>query len=231
MRNRKHKNRGGSMVEFCLLCPVWVTLLLGTLWFGSAMIRSLMVQQAARDLASMYCRAVDFSADGAGTAQDNILPKLIHELGTISNKDGTGVVIFSQLTYVGADQCQLAGAPTYYTTATGKPTSKCANWKQFVFTQRYIVGQQTSGQKGYRTSNFGAPDTADCDKTNQYKIPITKYVSNTNDAASWFTLIPNPDDHPGGYKSGQPIYIVEVFFAGTAQAGYGNGGAYAYAIF
>jgi hypothetical protein len=99
-----------------------------------------------------------------------------------------------------------------------------------VFTQRYIVGQQTSGQKGYRLSNFGAPTSTDPDSTNQYKIPITKYVSNASDQVA-FTLIPNPITTPGGYQSGQPIYIVEVFFGGTSQAGYGGGGAYAYAIF
>ena len=219
------------MVEFALLCPVWLTLLLGTMWYGTAMIRGLVVTQTARDLASMYCRAVDFSATDSSSAQVNILPKLVHELGTITTTGGTGVAIFSQLTFVGDDVCQLAGSPTYYNTATKTHTAACSNWNHFVFTQRYIVGQQTSGQRGYRTSNFGHPDTTDCDSTNQYNILITDYVSAVADRADLFTLIPNPITTPGGYKSGQPIYVVEVFFAGTSQAGYGGGGAYAYAIF
>jgi hypothetical protein len=232
MRNRKRMNRGGAMLEFALLCPIWLSLLLGTLWYGTAMVRGLMVTQTARDLASMYCRSVDFSATGTGTAQTNILPKLVRELGTIS-ATGTGVIVFSRLTYVGADQCQLAGSPTYWNSASSTPVvtaTGCHNYQHFVFTQRYIVGK-----KGLRNSSgdssFGAPLDADLDSTKQYAIPITTYVKNDGDRADKFTLLPSPDVESGGYSSGQPVYAVEVFFAGTSQANYGGGGAYAYAIF
>ena len=230
MRHRKRKNRGGAMVEFALLCPVWLTLLLGTMWYGTAMIRGLIVTQTARDLASMYCRAVDFSATDANSAQVNILPKLVHELGTISTTGGTGVTIFSQFTFVGDNVCQLASG-IYWDNVNHVHTASCTNWNHFVFTQRYIVGQQTSGQIGYHTSSFGAPTSTDPDSTNEYKIPITKYVSNASDQANSFTLIPNPITTPGGYSAGQPIYVVEVYFSGTSSPGYGGGGAYAYAIF
>ena len=212
------------MVEFALLCPVWLTLLLGTMWYGTAMIRGLMVTQTARDLASMYCRAVDFSDTGASSAQVKILPKLVHELGTITTTGGTGVTIFSQLTYVGADICKMAGVPTYSDGTT--PTGNCKNWKKFVFTQRYTVGKA-----GLRASSLGDPASGDPDSTKQYKIPLTTYVSNPADALTNFNLLPNPDDHPGGYKSGQPVYVVEVFFPGTSSKGYGGGNSYAYAIF
>jgi Flp pilus assembly protein TadG len=225
MRHRKRKNRGGAMVEFALLCPVWLTLLLGTMWYGTAMIRGLMVTQTARDLASMYCRAVDFSATDANSAQVNILPKLVRELGTITTTGGTGVAIFSQLTYVGADICKMAGVPTYSDGVT--PTGNCKNWQKFVFTQRYTVGTAS-----LLASILGNPASGDPDSTKQYKIPLTTYVSNAADALSTnFNLLPNPDTHPGGYKSGQPVYVVEVFFPGTSSPGYGGGHAYAYAIF
>ena len=218
------------MVEFALLCPVWVTLLLGTLWYGTAMIRGLQVTQMARDFASMYSRSVDFSTAGTVTnpsAQDNLLPKITRELGSLTATAGPGVAIFSAITYVGADQCQLAGG-IYWDSGGNVPTANCTNYitKSFVFTQRYTVGT-----KGLRSSNFGAPDTNDPDSTKQYRIPIAKYVSNANDVVKGFKLIPSPDVDPGGYKSGQPIYVVEVYYGGTSQPGYGAGGAYAYAIF
>ena len=224
MRDRKRTNRGGSMLEFTLLTPVWLSLLLGTMWIGSAMVRGLQVTQVSRDLASMYCRAVDFSATGAGTAQNDILPKLTQELGAVTST-GTGVVIFSTLTYVGASVCQAAGS-TYYDSVSNTPKAACTNWKKFVYTQRYTVGNTS-----LRESNFGAPDAADVVSTNQYKITPANYVAHDADKVPGFNLLPSPDTDPGGYQSGQPVYLVEVFFSGTGQVGYTAGGSYAYAIF
>jgi Flp pilus assembly protein TadG len=217
MRNRRRKNRGGSMLEFALLTPVWMTLLLGTLWYGTAMIRALQVTQLARDFASMYSRSTDFSTSGGTgdpTAQDQILPKITRELGSLTGTTGNGVVIFSAITYVGLDVCALAA------------TTVCTNYQSFVFTQRYTVGTAN-----LRTSNFGHPDTGDVDSTKQYAIPVSKYIHNPADVVQGFNLIPSPDVNPGGYKSGQPIYIVEVFYHNPTQLGWGVTGNYAYAIF
>jgi hypothetical protein len=181
------------------------------------MIRGLQVTQLARDFASMYSRGTDFStAGGTGdpTAQDQILPKITRELGSLTATTGPGVVIFSAITYVGTDVCALAA------------TTGCTNYKSFVFTQRYTVGTAS-----LRTSNFGNPATGDVDSTNQYTIPTAKYIHDAGDVVQGFKLIASPDVDPGGYKSGQPIYVVEVYYGGTSQSGWGGGGAYAYAIF
>ena len=224
MTNRKQTIRGGAMLEFTLLIPVWVPLLLGTLWIGSSMIRGLQVTQVARDAASMFCRGVDFST-GVGTDSNSILTRVTQELGTVTSS-GTGVVIFSTLTYVGNSVCAIAG-PTYHDSGTPpQHTTACTNYGKFVFTQRYIVGNTT-----LRSSSVGAPASADLDSTKQYTIPITKYVVNAADVAT-FNLLPIPlETGTDGYQSGQPIYLVEVFFSGTGQAGYTPGGSYAYAIF
>ena len=225
MRDRKRINRGSAMLEFTLLIPVWLPLLLGTMWIGSAMVRGLQVTQVARDLASMFCRAVDFSATGAGTAQNDILPKLTQELGTVTSM-GTGVVIFSTLTYVGDSVCVLAGSAYHDSSTPPRHTSACTNYGKFVFTQRYTVGNSS-----LRTSSFGAPASADRDSTNQYTISIVNYVTHTADVAT-FNLLPNPlEDGTDGCHSGQPVYLVEVLFSGTGQVGYTQGGSYAYAIF
>lgn len=226
MRERKRMNRGGAMLEFTLLVPVWLPLLLGTMWIGSAMIRQLQVQQTARDLASMFCRGVDFSATGAATAQNDILPKLIQELGTITTTGGTGVVIFSQMTYVGDSVCRSGGSTYWDAVTSTRNDPPCNNWGSFVFTQRYTVGDAA-----LHASNFGAPNDSDRDATKQYTIPFKKYVENSENEVPGFKLLPDPVTVPGGYQSGQPVYLVEVFFSGSGQAGYTQGGAYAYAIF
>ena len=218
------------MVEFALLTPIWISLLLGTMWLGTAMVRELQVQQAARDLASMFCRAVDFST-GSGTSGNEILTDITQQLGTVTST-GTGVVIFSTLTYVGNSVCALAGS-SYGTAGNGTPsntgthTSSCTNYGKFVFTQRY-----TQGNTNLRSSGFGSPLSADLDSSNMYKIDsVVTYVTHAGDVST-FNLLPAPkEDGTDGYQSGQPIYLVEVFFSGGGQVGYNIGGTYAYAVF
>ncbi len=174
----------------------------------------------------MFCRGIDFSGTNpADTSRVDILPKLTQELGTITTS-GTGVIIFSTLTYVGDSVCAMAGAAYHDTATPPHHTAACTNYGQFVFTQRYAVGNS-----GLRSSNFGAPDTADLNSAKQYTIDIVKYVTHST-AVSTFNLLPVPlEDGTDGYQSGQPIYVVEAFFSGTGQVGYTQGGSYAYAIF
>jgi hypothetical protein len=213
------------MLELTMLTPVWLALILGTLWYGSAMVQGLQVTQIARDAASMFCRGVDFST-GSGTSSNQILTMVSQELGTLSST-GNGVIIFSTLTYVGNSVCAAAG-PTYHDSSTPpQHTAACTNYGKFVFTQRYTVGNSS-----LRSSNYGSPASGDVDSTKQYKIPITKYVTNGADVTGNFNLLPTPlEDGTDGYQSGQPIYLVEVFYSGKGQAGYNQGGTYAYTLY
>ena len=188
------------------------------------MIRGLQVTQVARDAASMFSRGVDFST-GAGSDSNNILAKVTQELGTVT-ATGTGVVIFSTVTYVGNSVCALAGPAYHDNSVPPQHTAACTNYGKFVFTQRYTVGNTS-----LRSSNFGAPAAGDLNSVKQYSIPIVKYVTNLADVAN-FNLLPNPlEDGTDGYQSGQPVYVVEAFFSGAGQVGYTQGGSYAYAIF
>ena len=103
MRKRKRINRGAAMMEFMLLVPVWLPLILGTMWIGSAMVRGQQITQVARDLGSMYSRGVDFSSTG-GSTSSAILTEITQQVGTVA-ASGTGVVIFTSLTYVGNSVC------------------------------------------------------------------------------------------------------------------------------
>jgi Flp pilus assembly protein TadG len=231
MRNRKRTNRGGAVIEFALICPFWVALLLGTMWIGTAMVKGLQVQQAARDLASMFSRSVDFSS-ASGTSNE-MLTDITQQLGTVT-ATGNGVVIFSTLTYVGNSVCAAAGS-SYGVAGNGTPsdtgshTGSCTNYGKFVFTQQY-----TQGNTSLRGSNWGSPLAADLDSSNSYRIDsAVTYVTHSGDATNpAFTLIPSPkEDGTDGYQSGQPVSVVEVFFNTGAKAGYITGANYAYAIF
>jgi Flp pilus assembly protein TadG len=205
MRNRKPTTRGGSMVEFTMLIPIWLPLIVGTLWIGSSMVREQQVQQMARDLASMYSRGADFSSSGDSGTNES-LTLITQQLGTLT-ASGTGVVIFSTITYPGNALC---------------PTG-CTNQLYFVFRQRY-----TQGNTSLWTSNFGTPTgTFATDNTGN----LTDFLTNANDRTT-FSLIPAPlQTGTDGYQAGQPIYVVEVFFQARGLAGYTKGGDYAYAVF
>jgi Flp pilus assembly protein TadG len=226
MRKPKPTERGGAMLEFALICPVLLPLLLGTMWTGIAMIRGLQVTQVARDAASMFCRGgVDFSDTTSTDAPNQILTMMTRELGTITSS-GTGVMIFSTLTYVGNSVCAAAGSAYHDSSTPPQHTAACTNYGHFVFTQRYTVGNS-----GLHASAFGAPASADPDSTNLYRITTTNYITHTTDRSS-FNLLPAPlENGTDGYQSGQPIYLVEAYFTGLGQPGYGSGGTYAYAVF
>jgi Flp pilus assembly protein TadG len=225
MRKRKPINRGAAMMEFMLLVPVWLPLILGTMWIGSAMVRGQQVTQAARDLGSMYSRGVDFASNG-GAADSETLTAVTHQVGTVT-ASGTGVVIFTTLTYVGNSVCASLGA-TYGTAPSsgnaGSHTVSCTNYGKFVFTQQY-----TQGNTSLLTSKFGTAPTGEMD-TN-FNIPSSYYVTNAT-YVSTFNLLPAPQElGQDGYQSGQPVYVVETYFSGSGQKGYASGGDYAYAVF
>jgi Flp pilus assembly protein TadG len=221
MSNRKSKNRGGAMLEFSLLIPVWLPLLIGTLWIGSAMVRGQQVTQMARDLASMYSRGVDFSSAG-GTTSSATLTQITQQFGTVTST-GTGVVIFSTVIYVGNSVC-ASGGSTYGSLSPLSHTAACTNYGKFVFTQQY-----TQGNTSLRSSNFGTAPSGDMDSN--FNISTVHYLTDTTDVSS-FNLLPAPQENGQyGYQSGQPAYLVEVFFSGSGQKGYTQGGAYAYAVF
>lgn len=209
------------MMEFAFLMPVWVPLLIGTLFIGSAMVQGQQVTQMARDLASMYSRGVNFSS-GGGSTSSAILTDVTQEVGTVTST-GTGVIIFSTVIYVGNSVCASAGA-TYGTLSPLSHTAACKNYGKFVFTQQY-----TQGNTGLRSSNFGTAPSGDLDAN--YNVATTTYLTDTSDVAT-FNLLPAPQENgQDGYQSGQPAYAVEAYFSGTGFKGYTKGGTYAYAVF
>jgi Flp pilus assembly protein TadG len=241
MKNPKRRIRGAAMIEFSLLIPVWLTLLLGTFWFGSTMIRGIQVNQIARDAASIFARgATDFSV-AAGNSPDatkfQILSDMASGVGSLDPNSGNGVMIFSQLTYAGDNVCQLTGSSTYYK-ATNMPAHMClsaaTNGNQFVFTQQYVVGNAS-----LHASMWGTPPTTEINSGNHYTIPMTNgttggYLLNIADRLNNFNLLPVPDQlltgSQDGYQSGQPAFAVEVFFSSLVGSKF-QGGNYAYSIF
>jgi Flp pilus assembly protein TadG len=211
MPNRKPTNRGGSMVEFTMLIPIWLPLLVGTLWIGSSLTREQQVQQMARDLASMYVRGVDFSPAGdSGSAKT--LTLITQQLGTVT-ASGTGVVIFSKITYVGNLLC-----------------TTCTNYHKWTFEQQFAVGNTSLWN-----SNFGTATGTFAVNSDGYNTGnLTDYLTNSSDHSTFNLISPVPTESTpdtDGYQASTPVYVVEVFFQARGLAGITKGGDYAYAVF
>lgn len=213
------------MVEFTMLIPIWLPLLIGTLWIGSSMVRGQQVTQMARDLASMYSRGVNFSSTGS-SASNATLDQITSQLGPLTST-GSGVVIFSTITYVGNSYCAGAGNPTYGTLTPLAHTGACSNYGSFVFTQQYTFGNTSLRSP---TSSFGTALSADMDAN--FNISPVEAVTHAGNKSTFNLISPLPlEAGADGYQSGQLIYVVEVYYKNQALAGYTQGGDYAYAVF
>ncbi len=127
-------------MEFVLCCLVWVPLLLGTIFVGINVARSIEVTQVCRDAGHMYAYGVDFSQPG----NQAILVQLATGFYITTNA-GNGVFILSTVMLVGPEQCQAGGL---------QPNSgSCPNLNDVVFTGRIVVGN-----RGLRASNYGTPN-------------------------------------------------------------------------
>ncbi|MGE5644402.1 MAG: TadE family protein [Acidobacteriota bacterium] len=179
---RKRGRRGTAMIEFALLTPFWVALLLGTLQVGTRMIVNLQTIQVARDTASMYARGVTF--DGAANRQ--LVARLGQELG-LKVSGGNGVVILSTVKFIGPKQC-----------------NGCTNLNKWVFTQRTKFGQT-----GLRDSSWGDP--APCGLDEKGNVSADKMLGDTCAQVKNFNLLGTPSDDAPGIKPGQEAYISEVY--------------------
>lgn len=216
------------MMEFTILVPVWLPLLIGTLWIGSSMIRQQQITQTARDLASMYSRGVNFSTNG-DTAEGGVLAQITAPLGSLDATTGNGVIIFSTITYAGNSFCASANTSTttYGSLSPLSHTGNCSNYGNFVFTQQYTQGKSSLMSTG---SNFGTP-TGPLD-ANTFSILPSDSVSVSGNKSKFNLITPVPAEAGSdGYQSGQPIYVVEVYFQHTGLSGLTSGGDYAYAVF
>jgi len=206
--NSQSKRRGSSGIEFALSSLFWVPLLTGTLVIGTNVIKANQVVHLCRDIGHMWAYGVDFSQ----TSAQNMMAQLAQGLSFNTNGTGNGVVILSNVTFIGNLQCNAAGFAAN--------TTACPNLNQAVFTRRVVVGKSS-----LRNSNFGTPPSGIIG-TRGF-IAATDYCTNTNDRASNFIqLLP--------LAAGETTSLTETYFispeldwtgimTGTAE--------YSYAIF
>jgi len=208
---RKNRNHGGAVIEFFLLFPFLASLILGTLYYGTELIKELELQQVARDTASMSARGTNFKA----AANQAIVSRLGRELGWPDTggllSTSPGVVYVSTIEYLDA-------------TCNGV-TPVCANAGHWVFLRSVAFGNQA-----LRRSNFGAPPScvpACYDPLQTDGSLLANYTLNKPEAiVTNFTYLGTPSTTVAGFQPGQPAFLVEA----AAVTGPWNGGTLGYAF-
>ena len=131
---RRHGERGSSIIEFALVAPLLVVIIGGVAVTGVNLARMVQVSQVSRDAASMYVRGVDFSRTG----NQDVLVRLSRGLN-ITRTGGDGVIILSKVTFIPHSKCQ------------DLQLASC-NSNDYVITQRIVIGNGS-----LRSSALGTP--------------------------------------------------------------------------
>lgn len=210
---RRRSQRGVEAIEFGLF---FALMLPGFVWMfisGMNFIRFNKANDVARAAALMYIKGQDMTVLGT----QEILARVGQGLGlevddgtapptqSISTSRGSGLIILSQVQYVGPNTC-----------------NNCTNMNQYVFLQRVYIGNKNLQFNGSTVASaLGNPAANDWSAT-------TGQVTNVfNDSgvrvSSSFAGLWNP-----GVGDGQVVYVVESFFSGGFGTGqFGGSGVYA----
>lgn len=214
MKGRRGE-KGNLIIEFALIGPFMVLVLIGVVGVGFMLSRSVQVAQVARDTAHMFFDGVDFSVVG----NQNVVARLGSGMGwTLSSPNpttgstldpnGNGVVILSQIIMVGANECNAAGYPN---------TTTCPNFRDLVIERRIVMGNSA-----LMPSNFGTP-TAVAEPDGTY--PPNIYCSDASLVVASGSAPTNLNLAPGQFT-----YGVEAYFTMPALAQMFANNTYSYIL-
>jgi Flp pilus assembly protein TadG len=215
----KRKNHGGAVIEFFLVLPFLTSLIIGTLVYGTQIVKELQLQQVVRDTASMAARGTVFIEGTSHT--DTGAQAIVSRLGAGLNWPSSGGLLSTSpgVVYVSVIMYLDAGCNT---------GTACANKNSWVF-----VNSVSFGNTGLRGSNFGAQAscTPGCWDTNRNdgSLTSTAMLTDVNAKVKNFTLLGTPATATDGFKPGQYAYLVEA--AATTSPFNGGTIGYAFSLF
>lgn len=180
---RRIRSKGSSLLEFALVIIVLVPLFFGTFSIGMSLTRTVQASVISRDAGAMFMRYVDFTQD----SNKDLLLRLSNGFN-ITRTGGNGLIIMTQITFIGAIQCAQGGLST----------GACPN-----FNHPVVVKRVTVGNASVYTTRFGNPTPAIIQGDGS--ITLANYLSNTTARAT--NLSPILSLNPGEYA-----YVAEAYF-------------------
>ena len=210
---RRRKQKGIEAIEFGLF---FVMMLPGFIWMfisGMNFIRFNKANDVARATALMYIKGQDMNVLGTQEIIARIGQGLDLEVDDgaaapgqqLSNTRGSGLVVVSQVQYVGPNTC-----------------NSCANLNHYVFLQRIYIGNKSLQISGTQVqSALGAPSTSIWNSSTGVVSNI--YTDTGAQVNASFANLWSP-----GVGDGLIVYVVESYFAGGFGSGdFGGNGVYA----
>lgn len=125
---KNRRRRGSAMMEFALVGPFLMGLLVGSFVIGLGMVKALQVQQVVRNAGILFMKFIDMSA----SSNQDIVVRTASGLNMQRSGGGNGLIVLSQVLYVGVNECA----------AGGLSQGACPNYNQYVFTKRIYIGNQ-----------------------------------------------------------------------------------------
>jgi hypothetical protein len=194
VRNRRRS--GSTIVEFALVAPLLLLLLIGSFSIGLSLSRMLQAGQVCRNANVLVVRGFDLSTSQNQTLVVRTAQGLGMNLTGTQNPDpnGKGVVILTKVIKVGPLAC-ATGVPNY-----NGNTSTCPNYDKYVIASRIVIGNGTKWQS--KCGNPSSTPSSNGDITD-YDIAMTTGNRAQNFADSGATIVTLSQD--------EFAYVSEVF--------------------
>jgi hypothetical protein len=180
---RTKRQQGNAIIEFSLVMSFLVMLLMGTFSIGMTLTKSVQAGVVARDAGAMFMRYVDFTITG----NKDILVRLANGMG-MTTSGGRGVVIMTQIMFVGATECANGGLST----------GACPNYNRPV-----VIKRMTVGNTSLYTTTFGNPAASIINSDGT--ISLANYLTNTTARADNFSSVMT-------LNAGEFAFVSEAYF-------------------
>jgi hypothetical protein len=220
---RRRGQSGNEIVEFALMAVFLVPLLLWVFVNGMNLIRMIQCTQICRDVGNQYIHGVDFStragqtlasslANGYGLTVSGFSGDTSGNERSNTGNSGNGLVVLSEVMYVGTNACSALPAST-----------SCTNSGKYVFIQRLAFGNSSIQFNGVTVASaLGSPTAATISDSGNVQNYLTDSNAVSATAGSLITL-----------TDSQVAYVSETFFAdpGLGFSAYPAGGIYSRVFF
>jgi hypothetical protein len=210
---RRRSQQGVEGIEFGLFFAMMLPAFVWMFISGMNFIRFNKANDVARATALMYIKGQDMTVLGTQEILARVGQGLDLEVDdgaappnqAISTTRGSGLIILSQVQYVGPNTC-----------------NNCTNMNHYVFLQRVYIGNKSLQFNGTSVASaLGNPAAADWSTTTGAVTNV--FTDSGARVSSSFAGLWNP-----GVGDGQIVYVVESFFAGGFGSGqFGGNGVYA----
>jgi hypothetical protein len=196
----RSRQRGYEILEFALMAALLVPAFLWTFINGMNMIRLIQCNQICRDIGNLYIHGVDYTTYQAQQVAQTLAQGYGLQIGssytgnnpTNDGNGGNGLVILSEIMYVGASACSALPSGT-----------SCTNSGKYVYVMRLDFGNKSLQINGNSVASaIGTPSSATVNSQGYVSNYLTDAHAVAPNAGNFITL-----------GDTQVAYIAETFFA------------------